>query len=431
MTDQEIRKMFDQFLVNNGFAIAPIGKSIVSLDEANFGNIMPRSAVLPLINLARKQNMWLDAIDTKVVTGKAGSVPILDVEDANLQPVGENDPQGGDNAAITARRDYRTQKYLAKITITFDDLREASHAGIEGFEDNVYANFGIGLGNSLANLAYNADKSLPATSPTNKMLRKLDGIRKQVVAGATVVDVAGRPFRSTIFSAIDDRMPDRFAGRPELRWFYNSRIQNRWRESLTNVHTSGGSQGSALGDAALVTEDVLKPLGRDRLLVPQISDRQGPTPIAPTSAAASGNGITFVLTTLVDAEYVASAAAGKDRWYTVTHKTTGKSERVQGFVDTTLQITTVGKLGQTAVSTTASDYEVTLSDETDIILAHPKSFTLVLNGEWRWFTQFEPSHDRWVTYVYIDTDILLAVPEMVVMFQRVSIPASDYFVDAA
>lgn len=429
---EDVQKGLEAFFADMNIPInSGVQKSIIDLDTHNFGELIPFEQVKEMINLARSQNQWLDAIDVQTVFGKKGTVPILDPYDALLQPVGENDPQGGLNTQPMHRKSYFTQKAQAVVYITYDDVREAMAAGISDYEDRLLNNFTIGLGNSLANIAYNGDKSLPATTPQSKMMRMVDGIRKQCLAGANVYNGQGAAFDPAIFYKIERTMPDMYSEQPNLMWMYNSLIDSRLREQLRNTATAGGSQGSALGDQVFVSGNRLAPLGKRPVIVPHISGKQGPTPLAPSSAATSGSGIEFVLTTLITAEYVADVASGVGRTFRVTHKGTGKSETVLGYQDTTLRIKTAGVLGQQAVSTIATDYEVTLADETDILYSNPKNNILVLNGDWRWEAYREPRFDRMTVVVHIDLDVLLAVPELMVFFHRIYVESPDWPATAA
>jgi hypothetical protein len=161
----------------------------------------------------------------------------------------------------------------------------------------------------------------------------------------------------------------------------------------------------------------VRPLNKPVNIVNQISAMQGPTPVAPTSAAAQGAGIRLVLTTLV-----ADATVATGRLVKVTYKPNSITETIAITRPSTANvIDTVGKLGQTIVSTTASDYEVTFADESSIWLGNPKGLHQIIWLNMRAYRKFNQDADRWEIKVYNSLDFKVPTPEMFVDFSRVQV----------
>jgi len=395
---------------------------VIDLSNTNFGGILPVPLVENLISLTRNQSQWMGSIDTRTRARQSGEIPIVDWNEPATEMVGRNDGTKVTTQPPTRMVPYSCVKFKSEFYVTTEELREAIAGGIENFETKMTEDWATQLGNDMATLVMNGDKTLDTSSRTNRLLRAVNGVDIQTNAGANVFDAAGKAFGQGIFSAMIDYMPERFAEDPGLQWLFNRRTNLQWHSSLTNVNTTERMR-SALGDQVISSVQMVPPMGISQIIVPQVSARKGPVPIAPTSAAASGNGILVVLTTMVTAAYVATAAAGDTRKIKIVYKPTGKSEVVAAINNGgTLQVTTVGKLGQDTVSTTASEYTVTLADETDIYLMNPKGIVLVYCNEWRSFRAFNKDYDRFEVTTYLEADLVVPIPETIVKFKRVLVP---------
>lgn len=418
MNKTELKKAFDGFAKEMGI----IEKDVISLETVNFDDLMPRQAVEELLQLQREQNSWLGSLNNITRQQAAGTVPILDIAEPVTEGVDEDDPTMVSNKPENRRASYRCRKFKSQWNVTWEDLREARAAGLGNFEETLRSAFATAIGNDKADATINSDTSLPGTTRLNRLLNRLDGVRKQMLAGGNVKDFQGAAFDPKMFGQLEDDIPDRFANDPMSRWLYNRKVENRWKLSLTNVNTTEHMR-SALGDQAISTQAMVSPWGIMQTIVPQVRSNQGPTAIAPTSATASGSGIEFVLTTLVTATYVADVASGVGRKFKVTNVNTGVSETVLGYQDTTLRIKTAGKLGQITVSTQVADYVVTLADETDIYLINPQAITVVDCMEMRSYRKYNQDRDRFEIVVYHEFDVLVPTPEVGAIGTRVQLDA--------
>lgn len=385
-----------------------------NLGDVNFGDLIPFPEVLTMINLSRDQSQWLKAINVMTKTRSTGKVSIYDLNGYVLEYVGEQDPTIVTTRADTTNVPYRTRKHKADIVLSVEEMREARAIGISNFERTVVKSFTTQLGNNVADVVMNGDRTRLATTREGRAMRGVDGVAIKT-ATANVISAGGKAFDKTVFPAMRDRVPAKFRNEPGLRWWYNPRVKNAWQNKLTAVTT-------ALGDKALTSQDILPPLGISPVIVPHIHDDQGPAAIAPTTVTDGTTYIQFILTTLVSAGDPASAAAGVNRRFKVTCKATGVSEICTGFLDTTLRIDTVGLLGQTTVSTTQSHYEVRPADETDIYLGNPKGVNLIWCMEWRAARGYNRVLDQYEITIYLEFDVLVPVPEAIVKYTYVAVP---------
>lgn len=416
----ELLTMFNSYL--NDLTIHKAEAGIHTLGNSNFEGLLPRQAVEQMINMTRAQDGWVRDTDYKLRNQMAGTVPIVKINSPVSQGVGMD----GSGEQITKRANltrasYSCKKYRSDWVITWDDLREAKAAGIENFNANLRSSFFTAIGNDIAHVIMRSDTSRGSVTEWDKLLNQVNGVSKSLDS-SNVTDAAGKAFGPGMFAAMFDKMPSEYASDPNLKFWFNSKMNIAWKNSLTNVATTEKMR-SAVGDAALTSKQEFSPLGIPPLIVPQILSNQGPVALNPTSIADDGDGtMTLVLTTLVTAGYVASAATGAGRKFIVTHLPTGKYEILTGVLDTTLKIYTTTSLGQTTISTTTTDYKVTLADETEALLINPKAITVVYCEEIRVMTEYSKDNDWFETTAYYYLDVLVPTPEVGVKFKRVQLP---------
>jgi len=396
---------------------------IIDISTVNFGGIIPVPLVEQLISLTRTQSQWMGSIDTRIRTRQSGQIPVVDWNEPATEYVGRNDGTKVTTNPPTKMLPYNCKKFKSEFYVTTEELREAIQGGIENFEQKMTEDWATQLGNDVATFVMQGDTSLNTSTRMNRLLRAVNGVDIQTASLANVFNAAGAKFGQGIFGAMLDYMPDRFANDGGLRWLFNRRVNTQWHNSLTNVNTTERMR-STLGDQALTTEIMVPPLGISQLIVPQIQANKGPVALNPTSAAVSGNGIVFVLTTMIPSQ-IATVALGVNRKIRITYLPSGLSETIKAVDNTTLQVTTVGKLGQSTVSTTATDYTVQIADETDLYLANPKGIVLVYCNEWRTYREFNKDFDRFEVTTYFESDVIVPIPETIVKFTRVQIPAIE------
>lgn len=384
--------------------------------SANFGGLLPIKTVQRLISLSRKMNQWMSRITTVTTATPSGSYPIIDAFDVVSEAVGENDGTPVTSVLPTRSVDYFTRKIKSGWVITTEQIETAAASGITDFEAQIDEAFATAMGNDWARLAINGDTTLPPVDRMNRLLRRCDGFKKKLAAGANVQNCGGKVLDNEIWTAMLASMPEQFRNDEGMEWMYNDMVDILFHKSLTYVSTPTVTRDDVAGDI-LVRGSKVRPLNKPVNIINQLSAMQGPTPVAPTSAAAQGNGIRFVLTSLV-----ADATVATGRLVKVTYKPLSITETVAITRPSTANvIDTVGKLGQTVVSTTATDYEVTFADESNIWLGNPKGLHQIVWLTMRAYRKFNQDYDRWEIVVFNHLDFQVPTPEMYVDFQRVQV----------
>ena len=424
-TQNELLGIFNNFLKDFNSGVGMINKAesgVHTLDNTNFGNIMPRVAVEEMIDITRDESQWLAGINTIIRHQMAGTVPIQRVNQPVTVGVGEGEGTQPARRIATSRADYSCKKFKSMWVTTWEDLREAKAAGIQNFNEKMRKSFFTAIGNDMASITWLSDTSRGNVTDWDKMLNQIDGIQKQLDS-ANVYDAGGQAFGPGMFAMMMQKMPPKYASDPNLKWWFNSKLNILWKNSLTNVATTEKMRSQS-GDDALLSAKQFAPLGLPPFIVPQISSYDGPTAIAPTSVVDDTDGTaTIVLTTLVTAGYVATAALGAGRIYKVKCIPTGLEELLTGVnASTVLTVYSAGAFGQQTISATASDYSVTLADESDVALMNPKAVTNVHCDEMRTYTKHNVDNDWFETIVYHSMDTLVPTPEVAVKFKRVQLP---------
>ena len=394
----------------------------ISLTTTNFSGILVRDEVLPLIQLTRSHSEWLAGLTSQTRSSRAGTVPIYRLQEPVMEAVGELDPKQVTTTPPNTSVNYRTHKFKAQVILSREDMEEASKDITSNFEQEVMNMITTGIHNDTADVVVNGSTALASSAATRiDHLRKgQNGIIIQLAAGANVYSRGGVAFAENNFDALYDRIPDEWRpDKSKWKWMYADRMDNAYRRALKARNTD-------LGDRAFGTKEGMAPMGVSPLVVPQLPTTEGPTAIAPTSAADNTTYIQFVLTTLVTAGNPATAALGVGRKFIVTHITTGRSEVCTGFIDTTLRINTVGLLGQTTVSTTASDYTVRPYDQSRIILGDPKGIQIVWKDQWVFDRERVADLDGIKITIHLEFAVLVPVPEMFMMLTDIALPPLSF-----
>jgi hypothetical protein len=395
--------------------------SIVDTD-VNFGNYLPRKSVMEIIGLTRKQNVWMNALTTKMKSSTSGTVLVRKMTQNVTEGIGENDGTRVTTKPANWQVPYVCKKYKSETLITTEELKDAADGGVANFERDLLNDFTLQLGNDMADIIWNSDASLDDSISRNRMLNMFDGAALQLDS-ANVHDAQGQVWGQGIWSAMQKKMPEVYRRDPNLNWLFNDMVNIEWHKSLTNVNTTEKMR-SALGDRAISTILEVPPLGKPQLVIPQLSAAEGPAAIAPTSAADDGDGtITLVLTTMVTALLFATAAAGDGRQVKVTCKLTGVSETLAATNNAgTLELYTAGSLGQDVISTTNTDYLVEIADETSLYYMNPKGIYVIHSLDMRSFRWFNKDFDRLEITTYFHMTALVPVKEDKVKFKRVTVP---------
>ena len=377
--------------------------------SVNFSGTMPKPAVVALLDQTISESEVLSAIDMKKVTSKKGEVRIMDISGPVSEAVGENDGTPVLNRPNTSVKEYSCGKMKAEIDITTEELEAAGEDGIANFQDNLMNDFSTCLGNDLAHIVFRGNKTLSKTSPDrwDRMLRRCDGLSRLCDAGANVIDNDGVGVGLGMFHVFKQSLPTKYAQNIGLyRWLLNSQTMDLWRMIFAD------KRPTAEGDKRLSGIIPESPAGVNPLTCNTILGDLGVT----GTPDAVTDGTTVIKSRCNAILPDAGVAAHVGRKVLLTYLPTGKSELCtvykNGSNKCEITTSTGNLLGQTAVSTTAAEYSIKISDETEIYLGPPKSFALVsTTHNWRSHYRFNPSFDRHEFTFYYWLDSLLATPE--------------------
>ncbi len=417
MTNQQLIKDANEVL--DGL----IGKSdsgAITVGDVNFGNFIPREELTQLMRLTEKQSDLMSALTVRLRSRQKGTFLVSEMDGMMLEFVGELDPRQVTNRPSTKRVDYSTKKARAQLVFSYEELEAAREGGIGDFEKQITEDFNTKLADNLENIFINGNTGLGELTRENRGLRGVNGLDVITDTGANVFSAGGGRLAKEHFHYMRQVMPwkVRRTMRRKMRWIYNDMIQDHWHAKLTNIATP-------LGDRAMVNPEIFPPLGIKPVVAPYITENGGPTAIAPTSVTDNTTDLTLVLSTLVAAEDPPSVAQGVDRTILVKCKLTGETELCVGYKDGSnlLAIDTTGLLGQTSsVSTTASDYEVRVADETNIYLCNPADIFAIFHDEWRTVRRYDEQVDGIIVTIHLELDVCVPLPERIVKLTQIAIP---------
>lgn len=412
MKNSELTAMFDQWTQTHGIHKAE-GK-ILSLSDMNMDGLIPYTVIEQIIDMMRDQSQILSQVRTLRRQNSVGTFPILDLNEPVVEYVGENDGTKVLTTPEARQTGYSCKKFKSELYITTEELQEAAVAGFENFEGRMMSMWSKQLSNDIAAMIMNGDKTLLPTTRTNRLYRAVDGINKLTDTGGLVIDAAGTEFNESMFFAMLDSLPERYADDPGLKFLFNRRVDLNWRKKLTNISTTEKMR-SALGDKALTSVDTVPPAGIQQILVNQISSYEGASG-TPDAVTASAPAIILRVNALLPDT---SNKAG--RKVKVTHKTTGLSEVCTVTYNGSSQniITTTSALGQTTISTTAADYIIKVYDLTSIYLCNPQLLTLIYAYQWRSYREFNKDFDRYEITTYFQADFCIPLVELVMKLKNV------------
>jgi len=290
------------------------------------------------------------------------------------------------------------------------------------------------LANNLGELNLNGDESLAGNTRLRKLLTNNDGMLKLTQTSGlhnlypdTPTDI-GKAWDATVYDAMYEEMPKEFKHDGNLVWFQGVAIDTAFARALRNVNPSQasapfGSQGSPLGDRAWAARHAAMlggPMGIMPTIVPQMPDDQAGNPgkIAPTSVSGSTNVAVNVQTI--------STGDLTGRKVRVRMLTTGVE--TVGTVATTGPnvVTITGKMGQSAISTTAADYEVSLADLTSVILTNPGNYHCLIYDDIRAYHKFDQRRERFLFTIHFEHDLILHEPNAVVLQEGLIKPTATF-----
>lgn len=416
-------KVLDGMGVRRSKSLTP---TVPTTSSQQAGDFMNRAAVERLVDLTVGQSGWLAAAQTRLRRQRAGEIPKIEITDTVTEGVPEN---GGKTVAThpdTETATYNCGKFQATWYMTRESIREAAASGESDYAGKVRRAFAKAMGNDLAKAALRGDTDLDASTRLNRLLRKRDGWLKQIRASANRGQTTrGSAFARSLWPALKRKLPQQFREDPALRWFLAGDIDEEWLDTVGGwASTSGGS----LAESANQDRRRLSPLGIPPLIIPQMRTDYGFDTVK-GSAVVADNIVdnTTSIEVRVNTLLGGASSANAGRLVKVTRNSTGQSETLEVKWDSTHNyVDTAGLLGQSTVSTTASDYTLDLADLTSVFLTNPQNLFIVLCDEVRAYSKWEQESERWRVDVYYEADFGLFNNDAVAIWDGIIVPQADF-----
>jgi hypothetical protein len=393
------------------------------------GEFMDRKAVEHLVDLGVSQSAWLSAVSLKLRSQRKGEVPRIQINEVVTEGVEENGNSTISTHPDTSNVSFECKKYQSTWYITHESVREAAASGEPDYDNKVRGAFAKAIGNDMARAGLLGDTALPATTRLNRLLRQRDGWLKQIRTGGNVFQTTrGSAFAWSLFPALLGNMPEEFADDADLRFLISSKIDLGLTNLLATAN-SGPAAGSELSDRAATQRKRFEAMGIPPLILPQMPTTLGFDTLAGSAVDADSvaDDADGTLTALVDTLLGAYAAGNAGRRVKITHDTTGESETLTVTDESSHNyIHSVGSLGQSSISTTASDYTVDVADCTSALLSNPVNLGLVLCDKMRAYRKFEQEAERWRIDVYWEADFIVHNLEATVLQDGIVTPRFSY-----
>lgn len=372
------------------------------------------------------------AVLTKVVRLERLGQPHADIDKLFVgEPITESVEEDDDTADFVRPKFGRVSLDAKSIRSAWANTTKSLQANIEQerLEDSLVEVYMRRIATDIEDLSWNGDTALPATTPRNKLLRRLDGFSK-VTAGAHLVDAGGSSIQKGIWSAALREMPKQYANDPGLRWLVSKGLQGDWRDIVSDRPTNAG-------DDALKGTD-LAPQGIPWIVAPVLPDDLSLTIAEATSAQVVGDRfdvfeiqtgvndkfkvdvdnagaivVTFpqgVFHAIEIAKFINDtvglagvASATREGQVVLTSPTTGAASEVDIQAQATNAYATLGfAIGTTTGVAAGGGGEV--AEGTEIVLCNPKNLILAMLDGTRVYAEFNKNRDRVETVVYNQVD---------------------------
>lgn len=391
----------------------------LSGEEQTAGTALNPIAQLGLFAKIRKESNWLRYTSFAPVDEKTGNLGQWDDRNFRMKPTASTGPRPGIplHRPDISEIEYSTKTLSGAFGIRLEAIKAAAKAG-RNVNQLVQEGIASGIANVLADIGINGDASLPDDSDLNIQRGTADGWLQKIRDNAAnyTGSANGWSYHNGLWAGMLQQIDKAYRKDPALAWGLSDTLGTRWLTEVTATSQNpSNSHPSIVNDLGMQLLNSMgakaNPLGRPGVVIPQMEDDmwssdEGYTGIAPTSITNNGNGTLAInINTLADSGTDrSSTGADGQRYVTVGRSSTGVEETLAvDFSTPNNTVTTTSTLGQTSVSTTASDYYVRWADCQSVLLAPMKLFTLVVKNGLRVYTVFYPRDE--VIEVIIHTDI--------------------------
>ncbi len=208
---------------------------------------------------------FLKSISHEMRTSVKGSLPKLGVKRGIIQRKIEGDmPKGEGNKIIFDAVNYDCNTIMTYTALSNDWKRqniEQRHG-----ENAVMEEIAKRTRIDIINLILNGDTELEESHELHESLSIDDGIIKQLKKANQLMDCSTYSTMSAkLFIDAVTRIPQKYLNTKAYKWIANNLTYFKWIEELTQRQTSAG-------DAAMISDNLLKPLGIDWEIVADMPD---------------------------------------------------------------------------------------------------------------------------------------------------------------
>jgi hypothetical protein len=430
--------------VNSGeLVVSTKGAGYMGVDDEPAGSALNPIAQLGLFAKIRKEASWLRYTTFAPVTENSGYLDLWDDRNFKMHPTPSEGPRRNIplHKPDVDQKSYSTSTMSGAFGLRLKSIRSAARAG-QNVNSLVQSGIAAGIANVLADLGINGNTDLPDDTDLNKQRSTVNGWFQKLRLNSPNYQgrADGFSYHNGIWAGMLQQIDKAYRTDKGLAWGMSDTLSTRW---LTELSATGSSPSNAhpsivndLGSALLNAMGAqANPLGKPGVVIPQIEDDrfgsdEGYEGIAPTSITNNGDGtLTINVNTLAGSGTDrSSTGADGQRYVTIGNASTGVSETIAiDYSAPNNTVTTASLLGQTVVSTTASDYFVRWADNQSLFLGLWRFLVLVVQNGMRIYTVFYPHDETIEVIVHMDIDYMVADYEATSLVDDLITPRFDIF----
>lgn len=412
-----------------------ITKTITTTGDLDTGGRLNRAQQDEFVKMVKDFAVILPRVRFKAMPVSRVSIDKMYVGQPVTRPTGENVNQSVNGRALFGQLLLDASKFRSDWSISTETLQE----NIEGsaFDDTMMELMTKRISTDVELLCVQGDSTAVTTNPTDLLLSGFDGWDK-LTDDVHIIDAAGAGISREILADARRKMPEQFAGDPDLMWVGPNGVAIDWLEYIAQRETTGG-------DDALFGRS-MSPLGIPWLSVPSIPTRKPLSVSVATPAqiearnfgpykiiAGANDQMNLTINgvaspgdvTLLPGVYTALEMATEIRRALVAIGGTGPSVAAglslydNGDGQLVIERTVTGVAATIVVANPAADpvYDEwggvvagtftgqdaangTINEGTFLWLINPKNLVFGMVDETRIYNRFNPDFDRWETILY-------------------------------
>ena len=213
-----------------------IAKANVGLSTFAPGGVLLPQQAESFVEIMIDESKLLQLVTTKMLDRPQFEQPRVGFEDQVLFPDEEftETPEADRASPTNDKRSLSTVRFKALARISYDTLEEVVTQ--ERLPDELLPLLAKAAWRDVEKVAILGDKSLPATTKLNRLLRKIDGV---IVQASNAYDAGGQDLNANVLDQMDEDMPSRF-GNERMSVLTCRRAALRYRKSKAGRPTPAG-----------------------------------------------------------------------------------------------------------------------------------------------------------------------------------------------